>query len=61
MRFDVSHVEDNHGSILNPWYAVMRTVMESLAVVVLVLLIDTGLHDENYHMACVKLHIERNY
>lgn len=51
MRFDVSHVVDNHGSILNPWFAVKRTAMESLAVVVLVLLMDTDLHDENYRMA----------
>lgn len=51
MRFDVSHVEDNHGSILNPWCAVKRTAMESLAVVVLVLSMDTDSHDEN-HMAC---------
>lgn len=54
MRFDVSHVEDNHGLILNPWYAVKQTAMESLAVVVLVLLMNTDLHDESYHMACMK-------
>lgn len=52
MRFDVSHVEDNHGSILSPSCAVKRTAMESLAAVVMGLSVDTDSHDGNYHMAC---------
>lgn len=50
VRFGVSHVEDNHGLILSPWFAVKRTATESLAVVELVLLMDTDLSDDTRRM-----------
>lgn len=48
VRFVASHVEGNHDLALIPWFAVKRTVMKSLAVVVLSM--DTDLHDESYRM-----------